>query len=109
MSSNTNIEELRLQVLDHFNNAMPVQVDRDYAKYLLDNFVQQKIIEARIDERNIAKQKLDSLHNIYKKELDYSNRYQLAVIERESNKIEPIVFCAKCSNQLKHNKKGSNE
>ena len=47
---NTDIEELRLQLLDHFNNTMPVTVDRDYAEFLLDNLIKQKVIEARIDE-----------------------------------------------------------
>ena len=31
--------ELKLLLIDHFTNSMPIQVDRDYAEHLLDRVI----------------------------------------------------------------------
>jgi len=75
-------------------------VDYELAEESVDEIMQLVQTEIAEAERRAREEQRVATTKFYERELNYYKAFQESVIKREQMKIEPIRFCAGCSEQL---------
>lgn len=74
-------------------------IDRDNSRYQVAQGVAASIREGYIAKETYQLD-IESVHKMYRREIDHLKAFRGAVVKRDQLKIEPIKLCASCSASL---------